>query len=119
MDRECHQCAWRTRLELAALLEGILWAIKKYITELIQIENHAKHAIKQYIQVEEELATFEVDQKQRGRIFLSGEYYDRLRTKLCGVISRLNSVANIEGKGRDDLGLEVLVAAEQVLTRVT
>lgn len=70
-------------------------AIQKYITELIQIENHSKHAIKEFIQAEEELTTFEVDQKQKGRIFLSGDYYDQLRKKLCGVICRLNSVANI------------------------
>jgi len=31
----------------------------------------------------------------------------------------LNSVANVEGKGRDDLGFEVLLAAEQVLASVT
>lgn len=28
-------------------------------------------------------------------------------------------MANIEGKGRDDLGIEVLLAAEQVLSSVT
>ena len=54
-----------------------------------------------------------------GKIFLTGDDYDNLRKNLCLVISKLNSVANIEGKGRDDLGIEVLQAAEQVLTRVT
>jgi hypothetical protein len=31
----------------------------------------------------------------------------------------LNAVANVEGKGRDDLGLEILIAAEQILGSVT
>jgi hypothetical protein len=65
------------------------------------------------------LTNFEKEQKQRGRIFLSGDEYEYLRGKLSSVVSRLNSVANVEGKGRDDLGIEVLLAAEQVLTRVT
>ena len=52
-----------------------------------------------------------MEEKQKGKIFLHGDYYDQLRKNLCKIISRLNSVANIEGKGRDDLGLEVLLAA--------
>ena len=50
---------------------------------------------------------------------MHGDDYDHLRKKLCHIVGKLNSVANIEGKGRDDLGLEVLLAAEQVITRVT
>jgi hypothetical protein len=45
--------------------------------------------------------------------------YDSLRKQLCEKISRLNSVANIDGKGRDDLTFEVLTAAENVLATVT
>ena len=55
----------------------------------------------------------------QGKIFLSGAEYEEQRKNLCGAISRLNSVANIEGKGRDDLGIEALLAAEQVLGSVT
>lgn len=35
------------------------------------------------------------------------------------MISRLNSIANIDGKGRDDLNYEILAAAENVLTTIT
>ena len=38
---------------------------------------------------------------------------------MCEVIQRLNSVANVEGKGRDDLEINILIAAEQVLSEVT
>jgi hypothetical protein len=63
------------------------------------------------LQAEEALFAFENDQKLRGKIFLCGAEYDRLRKQLCEKISRLNAVANIDGKGRDDLTFEVLSAA--------
>lgn len=55
----------------------------------------------------------------KGRIFLSGPQYDLLRNQLCQKISKLNSIANVDGKGRDDLTFEVLIAAENVLATVT
>lgn len=33
--------------------------------------------------------------------------------------ARINGVANQEGKGRDDLGYEILVECESVLRRIT
>jgi hypothetical protein len=38
---------------------------------------------------------------------------------LCHQIAKLNSVANINGKGRDDLSYEILIAAENVITKIT
>lgn len=42
-----------------------------------------------------------------------------LRKRMCKIISQINAVANIEGKGRDDMGYEILVEAEGLLRRVT
>ncbi len=93
--------------------------IQKYIKELIYIEGHAKAIIRGFIEAEKNLGDCETEQKLQGKIFLSGNEYEQNRKKLCEAISRLNSVANIEGKGRDDLGIQVLLAAEQVLASVT
>lgn len=71
------------------------------------------------IMAEEELHSFENEQRCKGKIFLSGEEFNRLRENLCKIISHLNSVANYEGKGRDDLSLEILIRAEEILRKVT
>lgn len=34
-------------------------------------------------------------------------------------MAQINAVANLEGKGRDDLGFEVLLEAEGIIRRVT
>jgi hypothetical protein len=71
------------------------------------------------IAAEAELNVFEQDERLSGKIFLSGERYTQLRGKLCSIIAHLNAVANCEGKGRDDLGLEVLEQAKDILHRVS
>lgn len=38
---------------------------------------------------------------------------------MCEKIGKLNSVANTSGKGRDDLSYEILLAAENVLTKIS
>ena len=48
-----------------------------------------------------------------------GEQYHSLRRELCEKISKINSVANINGKGRDDLSYDILLAAESLLTTIT
>lgn len=42
-----------------------------------------------------------------------------MRNSLCEKIGKLNSVANISGKGRDDLSYNILLAAENVLTKIS
>ena len=39
--------------------------------------------------------------------------------QFCKVIAKINSVANVEGKGRDDLGVNILLEAEGITRRVT
>ena len=86
---------------------------------MIQIEVKAKAKIAQAIAIEEDLTKFENEEKRKGRIFIAGHEYDHLRGELCRIINQINSVANIEGKGRDDLSYDILVAAESVVTKVT
>lgn len=38
---------------------------------------------------------------------------------MCNKFSQINAVGNVEGKGRDDLGYEILLECERVLRRVT
>ena len=42
-----------------------------------------------------------------------------MRSKLVNLICQINKVANSEGKGRDDLTLDILIAAEGVLRKVS
>jgi hypothetical protein len=39
----------------------------------------------------------------KGKILVNSEEYNQLRNNMCKVICQINSVANVEGKGRDDL----------------
>ena len=67
----------------------------------------------------DELTNYENQQKIKGKIFFMGEEYHNLRKNLCDKISKINSVANINGKGRDDLTYDILVSAEGLLTTIT
>lgn len=56
----------------------------------------------------------------KGKIFYQNQQeYHNIRKMLCSKIAKLNSVANINGKGRDDLSYEILIAAENVITKIT
>lgn len=39
--------------------------------------------------------------------------------KLCRILAEINAVANPEGKGRDDLGAEILLESEGIIRRIT
>lgn len=45
--------------------------------------------------------------------------YSEKRAKLITILGKINSVANPEGMGRDDLGAEVLIAAEGIFRRIS
>lgn len=46
------------------------------------------------------------------------EYINK-RTKLIQILGKINSVANPEGMGRDDLGNDILLTAEGIYRRVS
>jgi len=51
-------------------------------------------------------------------LFLTSRY-DKLRRKFAYQIAKINSVANNDGKGRDDLEIDILIAAEGILRRIS
>jgi hypothetical protein len=90
-----------------------------YILELMLIEGDARRFITDAIEIEREIVLMEVKEKAKGRAVLDSELFHSLRSRLVTVIGRINSVANIEGKGRDDLSYEILVAAEGLTRRMS
>ena len=50
---------------------------------------------------------------------MTGSEYDCLRGNLSTHISLLNSIANIQGKGRDDLQHDILIESEKLLKSVS
>ena len=85
----------------------------------MSIEADARRFILKAINVEKELSSIEIREKIKGKIVLNNEQYHSLRKKLTKIISQINSVANVEGKGRDDLGFEILLEAEGIIRRIS
>jgi len=83
------------------------------------IENDARRYIVKAINIEKNLENIEIKEKFKGRIVVNNQKYHTLRGKLCRKISKINSVANVEGKGRDDLSYDILLEAEGILRRVS
>ena len=50
---------------------------------------------------------------------IDSQEYVQKRTKLIQILGKINSVANPEGLGRDDLSNDVLLAAEGIFRRVS
>lgn len=109
-----------THAAFKALLQSFdeSWIVleQKYITELIQIEEQARRLIVDAIQYEKALQHLESDNKMN--LLLSTEYREA-REKLIRSISKLNSVANSERKGRSDLSADILDDAHILLHRCT
>jgi len=91
-----------------------------YVSELMIIEKKARRLISDGILLEKELQTIEIREKMKGKILLTtDDSYNSLRKKLVNMISQINSVANTEGKGRDDLQLEILLESEGIIRRIS
>lgn len=82
------------------------------------IEDDARRFINEAIKIEKEMVLLEVREKAKGRIILDSEIYNDQRNKIVDVIGKINSVANVEGKGRDDLKIDILTAAEGIYRRM-
>jgi len=83
------------------------------------IEADARRYITEAIEIEKELTQIQVKEKSRGRIVVETPEYIQKRSKLIQILGKINSVANNEGMGRDDLGNDVLLAAEGIYRRIT
>ena len=83
------------------------------------IESDARRFIEEGISLEHELTNLETLHKEKNKLSLESNELEALKSKLVSVIGRINSVANIEGKGRDDLSLDILKAAEVLIRRMS
>lgn len=83
------------------------------------IEADARRFITEAIETEKELALIEMKEKSRGRIVVDAPEYTLKRAKLISNLGKINSVANPEGMGRDDLGNDILLAAEGIYRRIS
>ena len=98
------------------------WALyeEKYISELIYIEKISRRFIFEGIKIEKELAQYEKRATIRGRLDINNDKeYNEIRERFVKVINELNKIANINGKGRDDLTIEILLKSETVLCTVS
>jgi len=83
------------------------------------IEADARLFITEAIDTDKELQQIELREKARGRIVVDTVEYTEKRAKLINILGKINSVANPEGMGRDDLGNEILLAAEGIYRRIS
>jgi len=83
------------------------------------IEADARRFITEAIETEKELSLIEQREKSRGIIVVDTQEYIQRRSKLIQILGKINSVANPEGMGRDDLSNDILQAAEGIFRRVS
>lgn len=86
-----------------------------YVHELMAIEADARRFITDAIALDKEMSEIEAKQSS----FIVSKHYNVIRGKFAGLLAKINSVANIEGKGRDDLTIDILLAAEAILRRIS
>ncbi len=67
-------------------------SLKKYITELIDIENRSRMLITNSISIEKEILNFETIARAKGKIVLDSEEHNKLRVKLVYNINQINKV---------------------------
>lgn len=90
-----------------------------YVFELMLIEADARRYITNAVEIEKDIQALEMKEKSKGKIILDSEDYNNARKKLVKVIGQINSVANPEGTGRDDLGIDILIKSEHLMRRVS
>jgi len=100
-----------TRAELLTVFVALdtAWAQFefKYISELIAIEEQARQLIVKAVRYDRELRSSGKGTPQ----------YKEVERNLVKCLAHLNSVANFKGKGRDDLGCDILDSAVSVMQR--
>jgi signal recognition particle GTPase len=69
--------------------------------------------------MEKEPTSLEHREKSCERIVMDTPGYNQNRQKLIQILGKINSVANPDGMGRDDLSNDILLAAEGIVRRVS
>lgn len=90
-----------------------------YVHELMAIESDARRYIEEAISQEQEVTRIENIYKEQNKSPLDSSELQDAKAKLVIIIGKINSVANIEGKGRDDLSIDILKAAEALIRRMS
>jgi len=113
-----HDRPEKTEVRTGLVTLDVAWAAfeKKYISELIQIEDQARKLIVQAVESERRLRDLEACHGETEALLARADYQAEQR-KLVGSISYLNSVANFRRKGRDDLPADVLFDAVRTIQR--
>lgn len=94
----------------------------KYVRELMIIESQSRRFISEGIAAEAVLAELELNNRKAGEFHEDPAAKQRLNhahLSFAKILAKVNSVANYEGHGRDDLGVEILHAANDALLKVT
>ena len=88
---------------------------KNYILELMVIEADSRRHVQNAIEAERELSTIENSSLDKLRISVESkkEKVTKAYYKLVEWIWKINSIANVNGKGRDDLKYSIMQAAEK------
>ena len=73
------------------------------------IEQDARRFIQQAIDFEREISSAEVRERAKGKIMVECTEHNKNRKKFIEILNKINSVANSDGKGRDDLESEILL----------
>lgn len=92
---------------------------KLYVVELMLIEQDARRFIQEAIDIEREISSAEVRERAKGKIMVECTEHNKNRKKFVDILNKINSVANSEGKGRDDLEAEILLQAEGICRRIS
>lgn len=82
------------------------------------IEADARRFITEAIEYEREMVFQEIKQKAKGKLVLDCMKYNCTRRKFVETLGKINSVSNVEGKGRDDLTIDIMLMAEGLI-RIT
>lgn len=77
------------------------------------IEMDAKRFIVKAIELERQIRSYDDLEQLSSGVAVRCPFYYRTRKQLVEIFSQINSVANSEGIGRDDLGADILAAAEE------
>ena len=90
-----------------------------YVHELMAIESDARRFVTEAIALQKEMVEIEGEHQQKHQALIVSKHYHATRAKFATLLGKINSVANIEGKGRDDLSIDILLSAEGILRRVS
>jgi hypothetical protein len=116
---KCPQAAKRAELVAQLVSFDNAWTSfeEAYIGQLMEIEKSARGLLVEAIDQERCLRILEETSGNGGCNELFSEQYAEQQRRLFTCLSCLNSVANINRKGREDLGPEVFNAATKAMQR--